>query len=94
VSNLIVDHFPTNAKMGQPWFIASVDIIKGLIDRDIHVVQGDQARGNELVVKDEDVDEAIIENSHCIDAEERDGVEDLEGHGVEVFEEANVLRCV
>ncbi|PWA56703.1 phospholipase-like protein [Artemisia annua] len=75
--NPTVDLFPTLQEMREPWFIASVNFIEGLLDRDTNFSQGQTEGG---------VDDQIDGN---VDDEQRDG---HDGDAV-VSENGDGMKC-
>ncbi|PWA54585.1 phospholipase-like protein [Artemisia annua] len=90
--NPTVDLFPTLQEIREPWFIASVNFIEGLLDRDTNFSQGqteggvdDQIDGN---VDDEqrdghDGDAVVSENGDGTECESVDGGERVDSGVVE-----------
>ncbi|PWA86236.1 hypothetical protein CTI12_AA141420 [Artemisia annua] len=103
--NPTVDLFPTLQEMREPWFIASVNCIEGLLDRDTNFSQGqteggvdDQIDGD---VDDEqrdghDGDTVVSENGDGMECESVDGGERVDsgvvekGHGDDRKDEDSV----
>ncbi|PWA63298.1 phospholipase-like protein [Artemisia annua] len=80
--NPTVDLFPTLKEMREPWFIASVNFIEGLLDQDTNLSQGQtEGGGDDQIdgdVDDECVDSGVVEKGHVDDRKDEDSVH---GHG-------------
>ncbi|GJY56345.1 phospholipase-like protein [Tanacetum coccineum] len=85
-----VDLYSTPAEKREPWFIASIPFIKGLVDEDKNVFPDDcvgVSKDNvvdgqhQLGYENERVNETLVEKNDLLLLEERDGVLDSEGGG-------------
>ncbi|PWA66240.1 phospholipase-like protein [Artemisia annua] len=83
--NPTVDLFPTLKEMREPWFIASVNFIEGLLDRDTNLSQGETEGGGDDQI-DGDVDDEERdghENGDGMECESVDGGEGVDSGAVE-----------
>ncbi|GKE22454.1 hypothetical protein Tco_1433966, partial [Tanacetum coccineum] len=85
-----VDLYSTPAEKREPWFIASIPFIKGLVDEDKNVFPDDCVgvskdnvvdRQHQLGYENERVNETLVEKNDMLLLEEGDGVLDSEGGG-------------
>ncbi|GKD44283.1 hypothetical protein Tco_1268928 [Tanacetum coccineum] len=76
--------------MRAPWFIATIPLINGLVDEDMHVFLDDCVgvsknnvvdRQHQLGYENQRVNETLVEKNDMLLLEERDGVLDSEGGG-------------
>ncbi|PWA79180.1 phospholipase-like protein [Artemisia annua] len=74
--NPTVDLFPTLKEMREPWFIASVNFIEGLLDRDTNVSQGQTEGGvDDQIDGDVDDEQRDGHDGDAVVSENGDGME-------------------
>nr|GEU95156.1 hypothetical protein [Tanacetum cinerariifolium] len=77
-----VDLYSTPAEKREPWFIASIPFINGLVDEDKNVSNDNAVDGqHQLGYENERVNETLVEKNDVLLLEEEDGVLDSEGGG-------------
>nr|GEW35995.1 hypothetical protein [Tanacetum cinerariifolium] len=101
---LVVDREIFWERGNEAWFMASVELIRGLADQDNNFLEDDEARGNYiehhngLCGDTEDgnfikgLDEKICQKSNPVLVEEGDGVLDSEGDGVHLSQTNDVIQ--